>query len=83
MLEQSLNGMRIAILGCKQVRASGDDRAESGAGGGGCSHDPVSNRDGQVHGVHHDDQKGDGFLVDLTLIGRTHAISTACCCPEV
>ena len=66
MLEQSLNGMRIAILGCKQVRASGDDRAESGAGGGGCSHDPVSNRDGQVHGVHHDDQKGDGFLVDLT-----------------
>ena len=26
----------------------------------------ISNRDGQVHGVHHDDQKGDAFLVDLT-----------------
>jgi|SRR6516165_12408922 hypothetical protein len=31
-----------------------------------CSHDLISNRDGQVHGVHHDDQKGDAFLVDLT-----------------
>ena len=83
MLEQSLNGMRIAILAANKFEQVEMTEPKAALEAAGARTTLFQTGTGKFTECATTIKKGMGFLLISRLIGRTHAISTACCCPEV